>query len=151
MWSYSLASTNDVGWPDKEKFLTFRRGTANLAVAEYRYGSWFLSEYNGTTFDPPIEMTYGFRQTITMQIGHRPYTWSVGSYCWYGGRYIIKAEKLNEDDRYYSPTTFGWLNTSPRQIEWYETTYTDNLRMSIDTVDGQSGIITCTRNEFGAT
>ena len=150
VWSMWLAGKNNDGQIDKEKFLTFRNGTATLAIAENVYGSWYLSMYNGTTFDPPTEMTFGYRFTIKVRVGNRIRTWGVDSYCWYGGRYIIKAEK-GEDDTYYRPTTFGWLATSPTtQIDWYETTYTDTLSTTIATVSG-SNDISCSRNEFRPT
>ena len=66
----------------------------------------------------------------------------VGAYCWGSGRYFVKAEL---DGTYYEPTQFGWINNSG-VVEWYETTYTNVDKTSIDTINGQSGIITCTRS-----
>ena len=69
----------------------------------------------------------------------------VGAYCWRSGRYLIKAE-LNSNGTYYQPTQFGWINNSG-VVEWYETTFNSTLT-SIETVGGQSGIITCTRSSL---
>lgn len=104
------------------------------------YAPWLLAEYNGTTFDPPTEMTFGYTDTFMVKIGVRTRTVYVGAYCWRSGRYIIKAEL---DGAYYKPTQFGWVNNSG-VLEWYETTFNSG-KTSIETVGGQSGIITCTR------
>ena len=128
-----------------ETFATIKPNTTQLAVQHNIYSPWLLTMYNGTTFDPPLELTFGYQSTVTKLIGFRQITFNVFSYCWYHDIYFIKAEK-EEADQYYKPTTFGLIDTTTRKLNWYKTTYDNNVvSKSIVTIDGQSDIISCTR------
>lgn len=137
-----LDGVNSQGYPYNQTWAQFST-EGSFVVIDSVYAPWYLSEYNGTTFDPPTEMTFGYTDTFMVKIGVRPRTVYVGAYCWRSGRYIIKAEL---DGAYYKPTQFGWVNNSG-VLEWYETTFNSG-KTSIETVGGQSGIITCTRDSY---
>lgn len=137
-----LEGTDSSGFPYNQKWAQFSN-EGSFVVIDNVYAPWSLSEYNGTTFDPATEMTFGYRGTVMVKIGARTRGVAINAYCWAGGRYLIKAEL---DDTYYQPTQFGWINNSG-VVEWYETTF-NSYKTSIETVGGQSGIITCTRDSY---
>lgn len=107
------------------------------------YAPWSLSMYNGTTFDPAIEMKFGYYSTVAIRVGHRIRTIYLNSYGWLGGQYWIPAE-ANESS-IYLPTGFAYITDTSYTVLPI-TLSSDDL--SIDAVDGQTGVITCTRTSY---
>ena len=99
--------------------------------------------FNGTTFDPPLEMTYAYRDRVAVKIGGRVKYININSYCWLDivsgntAAYYIKASESDSgqlvlDDNIY-------VNSTAHPI----TFSTNNL--SVETMDGETGNIICTR------
>jgi len=135
--------------PNENVYATFDISNGKLARAEQTYYPWLLSMYNGTTFDPPLEMTYGYRGTVAYKANGRVRSVQVNSNCWFAMRtvgttttpYYIKAVEdeygqIQPDENFYTTATAHPITFSQ-----------DTL--SIETIDGESGNITCTRQGTG--
>lgn len=104
---------------------------------EITYPSWFLSQFDTTTFDPPLEMKYGYVGTYMWRVGSRTYRQNINSNCWvaYSGIkcYYIKAD----EDGNALPVFYANSVEHPITFDQYE--------KSIETMDGETGNIVCTR------
>ena len=120
---------------DKQTDAVIRSGT---------YDSFFLSSYNGETFDPPIELKYGYctrvYRIITIGGRDRIAYVTINSNAWYAQLertfHLIKAEYTRP---YYWPVESMYLSATS-----YPVTYDEN-KTSVETVNGQSGVIACAR------
>ena len=65
-----LEGINSQGYPNNQIY-AYIDGNNTFKVREIVYAPWYLSEYNGTTFDPSLEMTFGYRGTFNVKIGVR--------------------------------------------------------------------------------
>lgn len=102
--------------------------------------------FNGTTFDPPLEMTYAYRDFVYVKIGGRQKRINIDSYCWFAyasgpTAYYIKASESDSgqlvlDDNIY-------VNSTAHPI-----TFSTN-KLSIEMMDGETGNIICTRPSAG--
>lgn len=116
--------------------------TANVTVPSCV--SWFLSEYNGTTYNPPIELKFGYCDSvytiITIGGSDRKTFTNIKSFAWYaqGERegYVIKA--IADGSNFVVDEKIRIGRTE------HPVTY-NTAKTSIETIDGQSGIIVCTR------
>jgi len=106
--------------------------------------------YNGTTFDPPIQMNYGYYGNVVIKANGRIRNFPINSNCWLG---IITVDSKNTrpcyikgiEDEYGSvvaDNNFYYYDTS------YPITFSTN-KLSIETIDGVEGGITCTRQDTG--
>ena len=66
-----LEGINSQGYPYNQIYACIDSNNT-FKVRENVYQPWYLSEYNGTTFDPALEMTFGYDGIITIKIGARP-------------------------------------------------------------------------------
>ena len=57
--------------PDETHFVTIDFNVGKLCYSGLSYYPWQLSMYDGTTFDPPLEMTYGYRSTVAYKYNGR--------------------------------------------------------------------------------
>ncbi len=118
--------------------------STDAVIRAQTYDSFFLSSYNGETFDPPIELKYGYctrvYRVITIGGKDRQVYVSINSNAWYAQLertfHLIKAEYTRP---YYWPVESMYLSATS-----YPVTYNEN-KTSIETVNGQSGIIACSR------
>lgn len=106
--------------------------------------------YNGTTFDPPLEMVYGYRSTVGYKVNGRVRNIVVNSNCWLAIHtvdsrntmpYYIKA--VEDDDGYMIPDYNLYVATVAHPITF------DEFKLSIETIDGVTDGITCTRQGTG--
>lgn len=106
--------------------------------------------YNGTTFDPPIQMNYGYWGTVAIKANGRIRNFPINSNCWLG---IITVDSRNtrpcyikgienESGSVVADNNFYYYNES------YPITFSAN-KLSIETIDGVEGGITCTRQGTG--
>ena len=136
--------------PDTKNALAISLKPATEKVGELvfstrKYPSWFLSMYNGTTYDPPLEMTYGWRNTVSVVISGRVRQVLVNNWCWAGAKTNVGSFVLLADASGNPLDTF-YVNSAA-----YEVTYNDSMKMSIATIGGETDKIICERTSRNAT
>lgn len=123
--------------------------SGKLTIVNLYYPSWYLTKYNGTTLDTPIELKWGYCETTTIVVRNRPQTISINSWAWvattlypatgaYRDRFYIKANVdeagfiTSLDDKFYVSKTA------------HDITYSVD-KLSIATFDGSSDSLECSR------
>lgn len=106
--------------------------------------------YDGTTFDPPIQMNYGYYGNVVIKANGRIRNFPINSNCWLG---IITVDSKNTRPCYIKgiENEYGSVvadNNFYYYNESYPITFSAN-NLSIDTIDGVEGGITCTRQGTG--
>ena len=112
------------------------------------YPSWFLSKYNGTTIDPPIEMKWGYHTTTTYY-NRRLASITLNSWGWVAtslypqtgntrNRFYIMAT-ANDDGLIESIDDKLYVSTTAHDITF------SNNNLSIETFDGSADLVECTR------
>ncbi len=148
-YSYYLVRTDGIN-EDVNTYLTVKTSDNDkgvvAAVNTSTYESWFLSEYNGSTFNPPIELKWGYCESVYVYVtiaGRRvKRTKNINSNAWFvqleEENYVIRATNVSN---VYVPVDNIIINNTEHPV-----TYTTTYKTEIATIDGQSGVITCTRN-----
>lgn len=136
--------------PDENHFVTIDYNVGKLCFVGSSYYPWQLSMYDGTTFDPPLQMNYGYYSTIAYKYNGRIRNLYVNSNCWVAIQtvdakntkpyYIIAVEDENGS---IIPDTNLYITGVAHPI-----TFSTN-KLSIETIDGVAGNITCTRQSTG--
>lgn len=127
---------------DKNSDLRYADG--RLKIHSTKYYPWSLSYYNGTTFDPPYELVFDYKKYVSFFDGRRLNTININSYCW--------IYNPNNTTLYFIPCSSNGVPTGTMGIG--KTSYPITLSqdgLSIETINGQSGNITCTRTSTGTT
>jgi len=133
--------------PTKQVFIEQQSGKLN--IVNLYYPSWYLTKYNGTTLDTPIELKWGYYENTIFMLNRRQHTITINSWAWVAttlypntgntkNRFYIKAN-ANEagiitslDDKFY-------VNATAHDI-----TYAAN-ELSIATFDESSDSLECSR------
>ena len=151
-WAMLVPEVNTVGGePNTANFFSVKpsdneKGSA-ATVTIQTYDSWFLSYYNGTTFDPPIELKWGYCTSVYtwITIGGRRMrrTQTINSNAWFvqldEHNYVIKAV---EGPNYYVPVDSLIIDNTEHPVTY------NYWKTQIETIDGQSGVMTCTRISY---
>jgi len=106
--------------------------------------------YDGKTFDSPIQMNYGYYGYVAIKVNGRIRNFAIERDCWLG---IIKVDSRNtrpcyimgienENGSIVADNNFYYYGAS------YPITFSAN-NLSIETIDGVEGGITCTRQGTG--
>lgn len=117
-------------------------------VESTHYYPWRLTKWFNDTFRTTLQLEFRYISTVQVSLipgMSIPTNKTINQYGWIGSsgqltHYIIKAEQTNPNSPIYHPTAMGKFD-SP-QSDFLPITFS---LLSIDTVDGQSGVVTCTR------
>lgn len=148
-WAMLVPEMNTVGGePNTANFFSVKpsdneKGSA-ATVTIQTYDSWFLSYYNGTTFDPPIELKWGYCTEVYIITNGRKRKKTINSNAWFAQvgdehNYVIKAV---EGPNYYVPVDSMIIDNTEHPVTY------DYWKNQIETIDGQSGVMTCTRISY---
>lgn len=146
-WAMLVPEMNSAGGePNTANFFSVKqsdneKGSA-ATVTIQTYASWFMSYYNGTTFDPPIELKWGYCTEVYIITNGRKRKKTINSNAWFvqvgdEHNYVIKA---TQSGNLYVPVDSLIIDNTEHPV-----TYTDLHKIEIATIDGQSGVITCAR------
>lgn len=113
------------------------------------YAPWTLTKWDGADLAEPVTMNFNYYGNIVIKRGNRTMQVYVNSYAWIGridtsAAYIIKAEE-DETGR-FQPTGIA-KQSSVGSPTYLDLTLTTN-RLSVETVDGQEGLVECTRTSW---
>lgn len=134
---------------DANHFITLDTNNDYKAVyVETSQYPWQLSMYDGTTFDPPLELTYhSYVERLSYKENSSRLKFiNINSGCWWARHdidnknsyvYYIKSVE-NENGQIVPDNNFN------RNTNAYPITFSSN-NLSIETIDGVAGGITCTR------
>ena len=138
-------ATNDMITPPKN-LLTFAFLSGVPTVVKTSYAPWTLSKWDGTDLDEPVTLEFGYYDVVKVKVGFVSKTITVQSFAWvyrnFNGGYadIIKAEE--DQNGLCQPTGIA---KSTGEAPSYLAITLSNDGKSIETVDGQSDVVTCTR------
>ena len=115
------------------------------------YYPWRLTKWFNDTFGTPLQLEFRYISTVQVPLipgMSIPSNKTINQYGWIGSsgqltHYIIKAEQTNPNSPIYHPTAMGKFDS--QQSDFLPITFS---LLSIDTVDGQSGVVTCTREDI---
>lgn len=119
-------------------------------VESTQYNPWKLTKWYNDTFSKPLQLEFKYIKTIEVPLFPGmplPTNKTINQYGWIGSsdaltHYIIKAEKTNPNVDMYYPTAMGKFDSTSSDFKPITIT---SSTLSIETVDGQSGVVTCTR------
>lgn len=134
---------------DKTKQVFIEPQSGKLNIVNTYYPSWYLTKYNGTTLDTPIELKWGYYESTSFMLNRRQQTITINSWAWVAttlypntgstkNRFYIKANAdengtiTSLDDKFY-------VNTTAHDI-----TYAAD-ELSIATFDESSDSLECSR------
>lgn len=112
------------------------------------YHPWELTKWFSDTFSTPLQLEFRYIGTIQVPLipgMPLPTNKTINQYGWIGSvgqltHYIIKAEKTIPNVDIYYPTAMGKFDSTSSDFLPITASAT-----SIETVDGQSDVVTCTR------
>lgn len=115
------------------------------------YYPWRLTKWFNDTFGTPLQLEFRYISTVQVPIipgMSIPTNKTINQYGWIGSsgqltHYIIKAEKDSVGAQIYQPAAMGKFDSV--QSDFLPITFSP---LSIDTVDGQSDVVTCTRESI---
>lgn len=119
-----------------------------LVMVDMFYPSWFLSKYNGTTIDPPIEMKWGYYTTTNYYNNRRVTNITLNSWAWVATS--LYPQTGNTKNRFYIKATAddGWIESIEDKLyvstTAHDITFSSN-ELSVATFDGNADLVECTR------